>query len=118
MDCLIFLETVKVADLAHAYGIRTAWHGPSDTSPAGHAANLHLDIWSPAFGIQEWYRPSDLEYEMFPGLPRVDNGYLYPNNEPGLGIDINEEMAADYPVSEIVEEWTQARLPDGSAARP
>ena len=55
---------------------------------------------------------------MFPGLPRVDNGYLYPNNEPGLGIDINEEMAADYPVSEIVEEWTQARLPDGSAARP
>ena len=108
----------KVADFAHAYGVRTAWHGPSDTSPVGHAANLHLDIWSPAFGIQEWYRPSELEYEMFPGLPRVDNGYLYPNNEPGLGIDINEEMAADYPVSEIVEEWTQARLPDGSAARP
>lgn len=108
----------KVADFAHAYGVRTAWHGPSDTSPVGHAANLHLDIWSPAFGIQEWYRPSELEYEMFPGLPRVDNGYLYPNNEPGLGIDINEEMAADYPVAEIVEEWTQARLPDGSAARP
>ncbi|MGA0270798.1 MAG: enolase C-terminal domain-like protein, partial [Ilumatobacteraceae bacterium] len=101
----------KAADFAHAYGIRTAWHGPGDTSPVGHAANLHLDIWSPAFGIQEWYRPSDIEYEMFPGLPQVDDGYLYPNDQPGLGIDINEEMAADYPVAEIVEEWTQARLP-------
>lgn len=35
------------------YGIRTAWHGPGDTSPVGHAANLHLDVWAPNFGIQE-----------------------------------------------------------------
>ena len=108
----------KAADLAHTYGIRTAWHGPADTSPVGHAANLHLDLWSPAFGVQEWYRPTDVEYEMFPGLPTIDNGYLYANDEPGLGIDIDEAMAAEYPVGEIVEEWTQARLPDGSAVRP
>lgn len=108
----------KVADMAHAYGIRTAWHGPPDTSPVGHAANLHLDIWAPSFGVQEWYRPSDLEYEMFPGLPVVEDGYLYPNDGPGLGIDIDEALAAQYPVAEIVEEWTQARLPDGTAVRP
>lgn len=108
----------KVADLAHSYGIRTAWHGPPDTSPVGHAANLHLDIWAPAFGVQEWYRPSELEYEMFPGLPVVEDGYLYPNELPGLGIDIDEQLAAQYPVAEIVEEWTQARLPDGTAVRP
>ncbi|MFW2381405.1 MAG: enolase C-terminal domain-like protein [Acidimicrobiales bacterium] len=108
----------KVADLAHMYGIRTAWHGPPDTSPIGHAANLHLDLWSPAFGVQEWYRPSELEYEMFPGLPVVNDGYLYPSAGPGLGIDINEGLAREFPVTEIVEEWTQARLPDGSAARP
>jgi len=30
---------------AQIYGIRTAWHGPGDTSPVGHAANLHLDLW-------------------------------------------------------------------------
>jgi mannonate dehydratase len=64
----------KVADLAHAHGIRTAWHGPGDTSPVGHAANLHLDLWSPAFGVQEWYQPTELEYEMFPGLPVVEDG--------------------------------------------
>ena len=108
----------KVADFAHTYGVRTAWHGPGDTSPVGHAANLHLDLWSPAFGVQEWYQPSEVEYEMFPGLPVVSDGYLYPSEGPGLGIDINESLAREFPVTEIVEEWTQARLPDGSAARP
>ncbi len=108
----------KVADFAHMYGIRTAWHGPADTSPVGHAANLHLDLWSPAFGVQEWYRPTELEFEMFPGLPVVTDGYLYPSTGAGLGIDINERLAREFPVTEIVEEWTQARLPDGSAARP
>lgn len=108
----------KVADLAHAHGVRTAWHGPPDTSPVGHAANLHLDLWSPAFGVQEWYSPGELDYAMFPGLPVVENGYLYPNDKPGLGIDIDEDLALQHPVTEIVEEWTQARLPDGSPARP
>ena len=108
----------KAADMAHAYGIRTAWHGPPDTSPVGHAANLHLDLWSPAFGVQEWYRPSELEYEMFPGLPVVENGYLYPSEQPGLGIDIDERLARQHPAEDVVEEWTQARLPDGSATRP
>lgn len=108
----------KVADLAHAAGIRTAWHGPPDTSPVGHAANLHLDLWSPAFGVQEWYRPTALEYEMFPGLPVVEDGYLYANDRPGLGIDIDEQLARQFPVEDIVEEWTQTRLPDGTPVRP
>ncbi len=108
----------KAADLAHAHGLRTAWHGPADTSPVGHAANLHLDLWAPAFGVQEWYQPSEIDQQVFPGLPVVRDGYLYGNDQPGLGIDVDERLAAEYPVSEIVEEWTQARLPDGSAARP
>jgi mannonate dehydratase len=108
----------NAAIFANMFGIRTAWHGPQDTSPVGHAANLHLDLWAPNFGIQEWYCPSDLEYEMFPGLPHVRNGYLYPSDQPGLGIDIDERLAANYPCEEIVEKWTQTRLPDGSPARP
>lgn len=108
----------NVAVFAHMFGIRTAWHGPGDTSPVGHAANLHLDVWAPNFGIQEWYQPSALDYEMFPGLPEVRAGYLYPNDRPGLGIEIDEQLAARYPCQEIVEQWTQARLPDGSPARP
>lgn len=108
----------NVAAFAHMYGVRTAWHGPGDTSPVGHAANLHLDLWAPNFGIQEWYQPSEIEYEMFPGLPRVREGYLYSNDQPGLGIDINERLAAKYLCQETVEQWTQTRLPDGSPARP
>jgi mannonate dehydratase len=108
----------RVAAFADLFGVRTAWHGPSDTSPVGHAANLHLDLWAPNFGIQEWYRPSDLDYEIFPGLPEVRDGYLIPNDRPGLGIDINEELAARYPCKDEVIQWTQARLPDGSPARP
>jgi mannonate dehydratase len=108
----------NVATLANMFGVRTAWHGPGDTSPVGHAANLHLDVWSPNFGIQEWYRPSELEYEMFPGLPQIRNGYLYPNEQPGLGIDIDETLAARYPCKDMVEQWTQTRLPDGSPTRP
>lgn len=108
----------NVAAFAHMFGVRTAWHGPGDTSPVGHAANLHLDVWAPNFGIQEWYLPSELEYEMFPGLPEVIDGYLYPNDEPGLGIGINEDLAVAHPCEEIVEQWTQTRLPDGGPARP
>jgi mannonate dehydratase len=108
----------NVAIFANLYGIRTAWHGPGDVSPVGHAANLHLDLWAPNFGIQEWCRFSELVYEMFPGTPRVRDGYMYPNDRPGLGIDVDEKLAAEYPCQDAVEKWTQARLPDGSPTRP
>jgi mannonate dehydratase len=103
---------------ANIYGIRTAWHGPGDTSPVGHAANLHLDLWAPNFGVQEWCRFPELVYEMFPGTPEVRGGYMYANDKPGLGIDINEKLAAEYPCEDWVEDWTQTRLPDGSPTRP
>ncbi|MDW3179569.1 MAG: enolase C-terminal domain-like protein [Acidimicrobiia bacterium] len=108
----------NIAIFAGTFGVRTAWHGPGDTSPVGHAANLHLDLWAPNFGIQEWYQPSELEYEMFPGLPTIADGYLYPNDRPGLGIDIDEVLAAQHPCADIVEQWTQTRRPDGSSTRP
>lgn len=107
-----------VAAFANMYGVRTAWHGPGDTSPVGHAANLHLDLWAPNFGIQEWCGFPEHVYEIFPGMPEVRNGYMYPSDKPGLGIDINEDLAAKYPCQDEVEWWTQTRLPDGSPTRP
>ncbi len=108
----------NVASFANLHGIRTAWHGPGDTSPVGHAAQLHLDLWAPNFGIQEWCGFDDLVYEMFPGLPEVRNGYMYSSDQPGIGIDINEKLASRYPCRDRVEKWTQTRLPDGSPVRP
>ena len=109
----------KMIAMCEFFAVRSAWHGPGDVSPVGHAANLHLDLWAPNFGIQEWCRFNELVYEMFPGTPVVRDGYMYANDLPGLGIDIDEELAAKYPVDDYrVQEWTQTRLPDGSPARP
>jgi len=108
----------NVAILANTFGVRTAWHGPADVSPVGHAANLHLDLWAPNFGVQEWCRFPQLVYDMFPGCPEVRNGYMYPNDRPGLGVEIDEALAARYPCVDEVEQWTQTRLPDGGPTRP
>jgi len=108
----------KLATLCEAFGVRTAWHGPGDTSPIGHAANLHLDLSCHNFGVQEWSGFSEAVREVFPGCPEVRNGYMYPNEQPGLGIAIDEKLAARYPCSDGPPTWTLARTPDGSAARP
>ena len=108
----------KLATLADAFGIRTAWHGPGDVSPVGHAANVHLDVSSPNFGIQEWAGFSEAEQEMFPGCPELRQGYVYPNDKPGLGIDIDEALAAKYPCPDGLIEWTQTRTPDGTQVYP
>ena len=107
-----------VAAFANMYRVRTAWHGPGDVSPVGHAANLHLDLWAPNFGIQEWCRFSQQVCDVFPGTPEVRDGYMYPNDAPGLGIDVDEDLAAKFPFVDRVDTWTQTRLPDGSPARP
>lgn len=110
----------KLTAFASLFGVKTAWHGPSGTSPVGHAANLHLDIWAPNFGIQEWYSVTDLDYEMFPGLPEIRNGYIYPNDKPGLGIDIYEALAFKHPPQPLHEYKPEmfVRLPDGTPAKP
>lgn len=108
----------KLAILCETFGVRTAWHGPGDTSPVGHAANLHLDLASHNFGIQEWGDFCEEAQAVFPGCPQVRNGYLYANDRPGLGIDLDEREAAKYPCSDGPPVWTLARTTDGTAARP
>lgn len=107
-----------VTSQALAYGVKTAWHGPGDTSPVGHAANLQLDLWAQNFGIQEWCRFQDHTCEIFPGTPVVQDGYMLSNDRPGLGIDVDEKLASRFPCRNDVIRWTQARWPDGTPARP
>lgn len=107
----------KLATLCEMFGVRTAWHGPGDLAPVGLVAQLHLDLASPAFGIQEYAELSDLRREMFPGCPEMRNGYLYANDKPGFGIDFNEELAGKYPPVPFNPNTWQGRLPDGTAVR-
>jgi mannonate dehydratase len=108
----------KLATLCEAFGVRTAWHGPGDVSPVGHAANLHLDLVVHNFGIQEVIGFGEALLEVFPGTPELRDGYLWPNDRPGLGVDIDEALAARFPVEPQVVEWTQSRWPDGTLWTP
>ncbi len=76
---------LKLATLCEAFGVRTAWHGPPDVSPVGHAANVHLDVSRLNFGVQEWSGFSEIEEEMFPGCPRCATGMFIPMMPPAWG---------------------------------
>jgi mannonate dehydratase len=108
----------KIAALGEWFNVRSAWHGPGDVSPVGHAANAHLDlaIWN--FGIQEAARIGDRTREVFPGCPTVENGYMHVNEAPGFGVDIDEDLAAKYPLPKRPGYWEPVRRPDGTAVRP
>jgi len=110
----------KLAALCEAFNVRTAWHGPGDTSPVGHAANLMLDLNTINFGIQEYAIFGENTKEVFPGSPEVKDGYMWPNGSPGLGIDINEELAAKFPFKERAYggAWDTVRRADGSVVKP
>lgn len=108
----------KLATFAELFGVRTAWHGPGDISPIGVAANLHIDMSITNLGIQEYTPVNDALQEVFPGCPEIERGYAYLSDRPGLGVDIDLKQAAKYPVSGGIPDWTNARLPDGTAARP
>jgi mannonate dehydratase len=87
----------KMAILAELHGVKTAWHGPGDVSPVGHACNVALDLVSWNFGIQEYSPFDDATREVFSGCPEMRNGYLYANEAPGWGIEVDEKAAAKYP---------------------
>jgi mannonate dehydratase len=87
----------KLAALAEAFGVRTAWHGPGDVSPVGHMCNVTLDVACHNFGIQEAVSFDDATREVFSGCPELRNGYLYANEAPGWGIEVDEKAAAKYP---------------------
>jgi mannonate dehydratase len=109
---------LKLAHLCAAFGVRTAWHGPGDVSPVGMAANVHLDVACHNFGIQEWVLRKPVELEMFPGTPELRDGYAWPNERPGWGIEFDENLAAKFPCGDANPTWTVARLPDGTLWRP
>ena len=110
----------KIAAMGELYSVRTAWHGPGDTSPVGHAANMMLNLNAHNFGIQEAAIPGDRTREMFPGMPTLRDGMMWSNGQPGLGIDVDEKMAAKFPFKEreFGGAWDTVRRADGSMVKP
>lgn len=87
----------RIAALADLNHVRTGCHGATDLSPVSMAAALHFDISVPNFGIQEYMRHTAETDAVFPHSYRFEDGALHPGEEPGLGVDIDEVLAAGYP---------------------
>lgn len=108
----------KIAHTCEMFGVRTAWHGPNNVDPVGHCYNVHLDLASPNFGIQEETFFDEATREVFPGCPEIKGGYMFANDKPGFGIDIDEKAAARYPYKVPFETRGNDRFLDGGIVRP
>jgi mannonate dehydratase len=111
----------KMAAMCEFFAVRTAWHGPGDVSPVGHAANVHLDLAVPNFGIQEAREFNQAEQDVFPGCPTLQDGYYWTNDKPGLGIDLDERLAARFPIKDdppFDYSWGNLRNRDGTVTKP
>jgi mannonate dehydratase len=87
----------KIASLAELYHVRTGCHGATDLSPVCLAAALHFDLAVHNFGIQEYMRHSEETDRVFPHAYTFERGTLHPGDAPGLGVDLDEGLAATYP---------------------
>ena len=87
----------KVAALAELHHVRTGSHGATDLSPVAMAAALHFDLSVHNFGIQEYMRHTEETDAVFPHAYSFDGGAMHPGDAAGLGVDIDEALAARYP---------------------
>ena len=102
----------RIAALADLYNVRTGCHGPTDLSPVCMGAALHFDVSIPNFGIQEWMHHAKETDEVFPHSYSYRDGALHPGEGPGLGVEIDEKLAAKYPYKRAF--LPVNRLEDGS----
>jgi mannonate dehydratase len=110
----------KVAAMGEIMNVRTAWHGPGDVSPIGHAAMVHLDLNITNFGIQEYTPFNDAEKAIFKGTCETRGGYTYASDKPGWGIEVDEAEAAKHPFRRdqpLNGGWGVIRLPDGQVIK-
>lgn len=90
----------KLATLCEVFGVKTAFQEGGENDPVNQLAAYHVDLSSSAFGIQEENHFPDVSKEILPGTAEIRKGYMYGSHRPGLGIDINEELAAKYPMTD------------------
>jgi mannonate dehydratase len=111
----------KIATLCEFFGVQTAWQEGGDNDPVNQMAAVHLDLASWSFGIQEENHFPQNELDAFPGHAVLEGGYLYANDRPGLGIDIDEARLAQLLDPEQAKRprfMAEDRRADGTIVRP
>jgi mannonate dehydratase len=99
-------------DYAGVYQIKSGVHGPTDVSPVGLAAAIHLGLAIPNFGIQEYMRHSPETDELFRPSYAFADGMLVPGEAPGLGVEYDDAIAEAHPYAAAY--LPVNRLRDGS----
>lgn len=115
VHCGGILEMKKIATIAEAYRIELAPHNPQ--SDVSTLASLHVDFSTPNFSIQEITHRGNEQYwkDLFMGGgPTYEKGFALPPERPGLGVDLDEKVAALRPYQPHNRQ--QLRLPDGAVA--
>ncbi len=94
--CGGLLEAKKIAALAEVYYAQLAPH--LYCGPVVGAANIHLAASSPNFlileGIGEW---DGFHADLLKVPIKWEDGYVIPSDAPGLGVELNEEVALAHP---------------------
>ena len=103
-------EGRKIAAMGEAHYQELALHYTASWVSA--AAMMHLNTGVPNCAVQEFNPPPDWLGEVIMNPPKVEDGYLIPGDEPGLGIDLDEKAAAAHPFQD--HEPPHLRRADGS----
>jgi galactonate dehydratase len=91
------LEMKKIGALAETHRIEMAPHNPQ--SEVSTLASLHVDATTPSCTIQEYtVRNDQWVKDLFKGGgARIKGGYAELPDRPGLGIEVDEAIAAKHP---------------------
>jgi len=93
------LMAKKIAAMAEVHYAQIAPH--LYCGPIEEAANIHIGISTPNFLIQESIERLDGFYAEILRAPiQWENGYILPSNKPGLGVELNEEVAEKHPCND------------------
>ena len=102
----------RILEFAAQYQIKSGMHGPTDISPVGMAAAMHLGLAIHNFGIQEYMKHGERTNEVFRQSFTFEGGLLHPGERPGLGVTLDVDAAAKYPYETAYLPFN--RLQDGT----
>jgi mannonate dehydratase len=87
----------RILDFAAMYQVKSGMHGPTDVSPVGLSAAIHLGLAIPNFGIQEYMQHAPATHNVFHTSYTFAGGMLNPSEQPGLGVEYDDDAAAAFP---------------------
>jgi mannonate dehydratase len=66
-------------------------------SPVSFGASVHVGLATHNFAIQEYMGYPELVHDVFPHSWGYADGYLHPGDAPGVGVELDEKLAAKFP---------------------